>query len=42
MAWEGSVEGIALSEFNHRSAGLLVMLMGVAELSQASRVPSLG
>src|SRR5262245_43818010 len=42
MAWEGSVEGIAFSEFNHHLEGFLVMLMGLAELSQASRVPSLG
>lgn len=42
MAWEGSVEGIAYSEFNHHLAGFLVMLMGLAELAQASRLPSLG
>lgn len=41
-AWEGSTEGIAYSEFNHHLAGFLVMLMGVAELAQASRLPSLG
>lgn len=40
-AWEGSVKGIAYSEFNHHLAGVLVMLMGLAELAQASRVPSL-
>jgi len=41
LAWEGSVEGIAYSEFNHHLAGFLVMLMGLAELAQASRLPSL-
>jgi len=42
MAWEGSVEGIAFSEFNHHLAGVLVILMGLAELAQASRLPPLG
>jgi len=41
-AWEGSAEGIAYSEFNHHLAGVLVLLMGLAELAQASRLPSLG
>jgi len=42
MAREGSVEGIAFSEFNHHVAGVLVMLMGLAELAQAGRLPPIG
>jgi len=42
MAREGSVEGIAFSEFNHHGAGVLVMLMGLAELAQAGRLPPIG
>ena len=34
-AWEGSAEGIAYSEFNHRFAGLCDVLFGVAELGLA-------
>lgn len=30
--WDGSVEGKAYSEFNHRLAGALVMLIGLGEL----------
>lgn len=30
--WEGSVEGIAYSEFNHHLAGILVLLIGLTEL----------
>lgn len=41
LVWEGSVEGVAYSEFNHHLAGILVMLMGLAELAQASRLPPL-
>jgi hypothetical protein len=37
--WEGSAQGIAYSEFNHRFAGLLVLLFGLAELGQALRYP---
>lgn len=33
--WEGSAEGIAYSEFNHRFAGLCDVLFGVAELGVA-------
>ena len=33
-SWEGSAEGIAYSEFNHRFVGFLVLLFGFAELSQ--------
>ena len=38
--WEGSAEGIAYSEQNHHIAGLLVLLMGLAELSHALRSSS--
>jgi len=31
--WEGSAEGIAYSEFNHRLAGLFILLIGFSELS---------
>lgn len=37
--WEGSAQGIAYSEFNHRFAGLLVLLFGLAELGYALRYP---
>jgi putative copper resistance protein D len=33
--WEGSVQGIAYSEFNHRFVGLFVLLFGLAELGLA-------
>lgn len=33
--WEGSTQGIAYSEFNHRFAGLFVLLFGLAELGYA-------
>ena len=35
--WEGSAQGIAYSEFNHRFAGLFVLLLGLAELGHALR-----
>jgi hypothetical protein len=35
--WEGSVQGVAYSEFNHRFAGLFVLLFGLAELGHALR-----
>ena len=35
--WEGSVQGVAYSEFNHRLAGLVVLLFGLAELGHALR-----
>src|SRR5690349_9912283 len=41
-AWEGSAAGIAYSERNHHVAGLMVMLMALAELSHAMRLSSLG
>ncbi len=37
--WEGSAEGIAYSEFNHRFAGLFVLLFGLTELGYALRYP---
>jgi putative copper resistance protein D len=39
--WEGSVAGIAYSERNHHIAGWCVVLMGLAELSHAMRLPSI-
>ncbi len=36
--WEGSAAGIAYSERNHHIAGLLVVLMGLAELGHALRL----
>lgn len=33
--WEGSGQGIAYSEFNHRFVGLFVLLFGLAELGYA-------
>lgn len=39
-AWEGSADGIAYSERNHHVAGWMVILMGLAELSHAMRLPS--
>jgi len=38
--WEGSAEGTAYSEFNHHLAGVLVLLIGVSELSYALRLSS--
>lgn len=38
--WEGSDQGVAYSEFNHHLAGLFVLLMGCAELSQSVYLPS--
>lgn len=35
--WEGSAQGVAYSEFNHRFAGCLVLLFGLAELGHALR-----
>jgi putative copper resistance protein D len=37
-AWEGSAKGIAYSERNHHIAGLMVVLMGLAELSHVLRL----
>lgn len=39
--WEGSAPGIAYSERNHHIAGWSVVLMGLAELSYAMRLPSI-
>lgn len=39
--WEGSVQGMAYSEFNLHLVGLFVLLMGCAELRQALHLPSL-
>jgi putative copper resistance protein D len=39
--WEGLAQGVAYSEFNHHLAGLFVLLIGCAELSQALHLPSL-
>lgn len=33
--WEGSVAGIAYSEFNHHLTGMLVLIIGLSELRQA-------
>jgi len=35
--WEGSTQGVAYSVFNHRFAGLFVLLFGLAELGHALR-----
>lgn len=35
--WEGSAQGVAYSEFNHRFAGLFVLLFGLTELGHALR-----
>lgn len=35
--WEGSVQGTAYSEFNHRFVGLFVLLFGLGELGHALR-----
>lgn len=40
-SWEGSEVGIAYSEQNHHVAGWMVILMGLAELSHAARLPSI-
>src|SRR5512137_50037 len=41
-AWDGSAAGIAYSERNHHIAGWCVVVMGLAELSYAMRLSSLG
>ncbi|GMV50417.1 hypothetical protein FBQ96_05360 [Nitrospirales bacterium NOB] len=35
VAWEGSAEGIAYSEFNHHLAGLFLLLVGFSEAREA-------
>ena len=37
--WEGSIAGIAYSEFNHHLAGVLVLIIGLSELRQALAMP---
>ena len=37
--WEGSVSGIAYSEFNHRLTGILVVIVGLSELRQVLAIP---
>lgn len=39
VGWEGSVAGIAYSEFNHHLTGMLVLIIGLSELRQALAVP---
>lgn len=35
--WEGSAQGVAYSEFNHRFVGLFVLLFGLSEMGHALR-----
>jgi hypothetical protein len=37
--WEGSVAGIAYSEFNHHLTGMLVLIIGLSEVRQALAMP---
>jgi hypothetical protein len=37
--WEGSVAGIAYSEFNHHLTGILVLIIGLIEMRQALAIP---
>jgi hypothetical protein len=37
--WEGSVAGIAYSEFNHHLTGMLVIIIGLSEVRQALAMP---
>src|SRR5262245_53429989 len=37
--WEGSVAGIAYSEFNHHLTGMLVLIIGLSELRQVLAIP---
>jgi hypothetical protein len=37
--WEGSVAGIAYSEFNHHLSGILILIIGLTEVRQALAVP---
>lgn len=39
--WEGSVEGIAYSEFNHHLAGVFILLIALSEVRQAMGWPAL-
>ncbi|HSF67057.1 MAG TPA: hypothetical protein VLA67_06455 [Nitrospiraceae bacterium] len=38
-AWEGSVAGIAYSEFNHHFTGMLMLIIGLSELRKALALP---
>ena len=40
--WEGSIAGIAYSEFNHHLTGILVLIIGLSELRHALAVPFMG
>jgi len=37
--WEGSIAGIAYSEFNHHLTGILVLIIGLSELRQVLAMP---
>jgi hypothetical protein len=37
--WEGSVAGIAYSEFNHHFSGILILIIGLSEVRQALAIP---
>jgi hypothetical protein len=37
--WEGSIAGIAYSEFNHHLSGMLVLIIGLSELRQSLAIP---
>src|SRR5262245_38375780 len=37
--WEGSLAGIAYSEFNHHLSGILVLIIGLSEVRQALAMP---
>jgi len=37
--WEGSIAGIAYSEFNHHLTGMLVLVIGLSELRQVLGIP---
>jgi hypothetical protein len=39
LGWEGSVAGVAYSEFNHHLTGMLVLIIGLSELRHALAVP---
>ncbi len=39
--WEGSLQGIAYSEFNHHLAGVFLLLIGLSEVRQAFGWPAL-
>jgi putative copper resistance protein D len=40
VRWEGSARGVAYSQFNHRFAGLCILLIGLSELVSVLRCPS--